>query len=53
MISVDDCLLPENVIPPLETGFHNGVHLFFVSRVLTNEHLIVSHYDRPRGGCVE
>jgi hypothetical protein len=34
MISVDDCLLPKNVMSPLVTGFHNGVHLFFVSRVL-------------------
>jgi hypothetical protein len=34
MISVDDCLLPKNVIPPLVVGFHNGVHFFFISRVL-------------------
>ena len=36
MISVDDCILPKNVMSPLEKGFHNGVHLFFVSRVLTD-----------------
>jgi hypothetical protein len=36
MISVDDCLLPKNVMSPLVTGFHNGVHFFFVSRVLTD-----------------
>jgi hypothetical protein len=34
MISVDDCLLPNNVMSPLETCFHNGVHFFFISRVL-------------------
>jgi hypothetical protein len=37
MISVDDCLLPENVMLSLATTLHNGVHLFFVSRVLTND----------------
>jgi hypothetical protein len=47
MISVDDCLLPENVMPPLVVGLYNGVHLFFISGVLTNKYLIVSHYDRP------
>jgi hypothetical protein len=36
MISVDDCLLPENVMPPVTTILHNGVHFFVVSRVLTN-----------------
>jgi hypothetical protein len=36
MISVDDCLLHKNVMSPLAEGFHNGVHFFFVSRVLTN-----------------
>jgi hypothetical protein len=36
MISVDDCLLPKNAMPPLVKGFHNGVHLFFISRVLTD-----------------
>jgi hypothetical protein len=28
MIDVDDCLLPENLIPPLAVGLHNGVHFF-------------------------
>jgi hypothetical protein len=37
MIGVDDCLLPENVMPPLAAGLHNGVHLFFISRVLTDD----------------
>jgi hypothetical protein len=36
MISVDDCLLPKNVMSPLAVGLHNGLHLFFVSRVLTD-----------------
>jgi hypothetical protein len=36
MISVDDCVLPKNVISPLATGFHYGLHFFIVSRVLTD-----------------
>jgi len=36
MIDVDDCLLPNNVMPQLKVGFHNEVHLFFLIRVLTN-----------------
>jgi hypothetical protein len=36
MISVDDCLLPNNVKSPLVAGLHNGVHFFVVSRVLTD-----------------
>ena len=36
MISVDDCLPPKNVMSPLVEGFHNGVHFFVISRVLTN-----------------
>jgi hypothetical protein len=34
MISVDDCLLPNNVMSPLVTGFHIGVQFFVISRVL-------------------
>jgi hypothetical protein len=34
MICVDGCLLPKNVMSPLEVVFLNGVHLFFLSRVL-------------------
>jgi hypothetical protein len=37
MINVDDCLIPENVMPPLATGLYNGVHLFVVSGVLTDD----------------
>jgi hypothetical protein len=37
MISIDDSLLPENIIPPLMAGLHNGLHLFFIIRVLTND----------------
>ena len=52
MISVDDFILPKNVMSPLALGLHNGVHFFVVSRVL-GQHLIVSHYDRQRGGRAE
>jgi hypothetical protein len=37
MISVDDCLLPKNLMSTLLVGFHNGVHFFVVSRVLTDD----------------
>jgi hypothetical protein len=37
MISVDDCLLPNNVMSPLAVGLHNGLHFFVVSRVLTDK----------------
>jgi hypothetical protein len=46
MINVDDYLLPNNVMSLLATSFHNGVHLFVLSRVLTDN-------DIPRGGRVE
>jgi hypothetical protein len=36
MINVDDCLPPKNVIYPLAVGLYNGLHFFFVSRVLTD-----------------
>jgi hypothetical protein len=36
MISVDDCLLIDNVMPPLVAGSYSGVHLFVVSGVLTD-----------------
>jgi hypothetical protein len=36
MINVDDCLLLKNVMSPLAEGFHNGVHFFVISRVLTD-----------------
>jgi hypothetical protein len=36
MINVDDCLLPKIVMSPLAVGLHNGVHFFFISRVLTD-----------------
>jgi hypothetical protein len=53
MISVNDFLLTKNVMYPLVAGLHNGVHFFVVSRVLMDKHLIVSHYDRTRGGCAK
>jgi hypothetical protein len=34
MISVDDCLLPKNVMCPLVAGLYNGVHFLVISRVL-------------------
>jgi hypothetical protein len=36
MISVNDCLLPKNVMVPLVVDLHNGVHFFVLSRVLTD-----------------
>jgi hypothetical protein len=36
MISVDDCLLPKNLMSPVAISLHNGVPLFFISRVLTD-----------------
>jgi hypothetical protein len=36
MISVDDCFLLENVMPPLAIVLYNGVHFFVVSGVLTD-----------------
>jgi hypothetical protein len=36
MISLDDCLLPKNVMSPLTACLHNGVHFFVVIRVLTD-----------------
>jgi hypothetical protein len=36
MISLDDYLLPKNLMSLLVTRFHIGVHLFVVSRVLMN-----------------
>ena len=36
MMSVDDCLLPKNVISPPMADLHNGVHFFVISRVLTD-----------------
>jgi hypothetical protein len=37
MISVDDCILPKNVMSPLAAGLHNRVHFFVVSRVLMDD----------------
>jgi hypothetical protein len=37
MITVDDHILLENVMPPLVVGFHNGVNLFVISRVLMDD----------------
>jgi hypothetical protein len=37
VISVDDCLLSQNVIFPLTTGFHNGIHFLVIGRVLPDD----------------
>jgi hypothetical protein len=37
VINVDDCLLPKNVMLPLEVGLYNGIHFFVISGVLTND----------------
>ena len=34
MISVNDFLLPKNVMSPLAASLHNEVHFFVISRVL-------------------
>jgi hypothetical protein len=36
VISVDDSLLPQNVMSPLAACLHNEVQFFVISRVLTN-----------------
>jgi hypothetical protein len=36
MISLDECLLPENVMPPLTIVLYNGPHFFVISGVLTD-----------------
>jgi hypothetical protein len=33
VISVDDCLLSQNVMFPLMTNYHNGVHFFVIGGV--------------------
>jgi hypothetical protein len=37
MISVDDYLLPDNIMPPLVEGLKNGVHLFIISWVIMED----------------
>ena len=36
VVYVDDFFLPENVILPLWTSLHNGIHFFVVSEILVN-----------------
>ena len=33
VVCVDDCFLPQNVMLPLSTSLHNGIHLFVISRI--------------------
>ena len=36
MVCVDDCFIPQNIMLPLSTGLHNGIHLFVISGILPN-----------------
>ena len=36
VISVDDCLLSQNVMFPLMTSLHNGIHFFFIGGVFSD-----------------
>ena len=36
VVCVDDCFLPQNVMLPLLTSFHNGIHFFVISEILVN-----------------
>ena len=36
VVYVDDCLLPQNVMLPLSTSLHNGIHFFVISWIFTN-----------------
>jgi hypothetical protein len=36
VISVDDCLLLDNVVLPLLARLYNGIHLFVIGGVLTD-----------------
>ena len=36
VVCVDDCVLPENVMLPLSTRLHNGIHFFVISGILSN-----------------
>jgi hypothetical protein len=37
VISVDEYILPENVVLPLFLGLYDGIHLFFIGGVLMND----------------
>jgi hypothetical protein len=47
MISVDDCLLPENVMPPLDGRLVQWSTFICHKWGTYGQYLIVSHYDRP------
>jgi hypothetical protein len=36
VVYVDDHFLPQNVMLPLSISLHNGIHLFFISGILSN-----------------
>jgi hypothetical protein len=37
VISVDECLLLENVVLPLSAGLYNGIHFFVMGGVLIDD----------------
>ena len=36
VVCMDDCFLPQNVMLPLSTSLHNGIHFFVISGLLLN-----------------
>ena len=36
VVYVDDCFLPQNLMLPLSTSLHNGIHFFVISGILAN-----------------
>ena len=36
MVCVDDCFLSQNLMLPLSTSLHNGIHFFVISGILAN-----------------
>ena len=36
VVCVDDCFLPQNVMLPLLTRLHNGIHFFVISGMLAD-----------------
>jgi hypothetical protein len=36
VVCVDDCFLPQNVMLPLSSSMHNGIHFFVISGIISN-----------------
>jgi len=53
MVCVDDHFLYQNVMLPLSAILHHGIHLFFISRILSDCVKKVSHYDMPLDAPIE